>query len=369
MQGSKLIVSTFFGFFPYSLAHGFIEFPPLRGGTAGRVETAYCPHCGNGEGLCGDGGQWRAGSDLLNFAQGPVTTLTAGEIAEFRVKITAHHMGFFEFRICEQHLDGSVVNPEACLNQRRLQRAAPASDCVVNDVRGDCQPVDTRHPERWYLSPGVGDKTMRYEIPADLRCSSCTLQWQWWTANSCTPGGDTGCYWADFAAQGWDQGAWCGAYCGGCSSLLEANSSSSASLTSCGEEFRNCADIAVAGAGETMASTTLVTTSSEETMASTTVVTTSSEPETEPESEPEDETSSMPPASPSQCGSCMGCMWSHGLCYMDASKSYCESWSDNTWCGASLAQVQRHTSKSSKFLGLGLIQDGAWAARGVVDEL
>merc|ERR1712194_602862 len=125
-----------------------------------------------------------------------------------RVKITAHHMGFFEFRICDQPLDGSVVNPEACLNQRRLQRAAPASDCVVNDVRGDCQPVDTRHPERWYLSTGTGDKTMRYEIPADLRCSSCTLQWQWWTGNSCTPGGDTGCYWADFAAQGWDQGAW-----------------------------------------------------------------------------------------------------------------------------------------------------------------
>merc|ERR1711957_297052 len=104
-------------------------------------------------------------------------------------------------------------------------------------------------------------------------------------------------------------------------------------------------------------------------MASTTVVTTSSEPEMEPESEPEDETSSMPPASPSQCGSRMGCMWSNGICYMDASKSYCESWSDNTWRGASLAQVQRHTSKSSKFLGLGLIQDGAWAARGVVDGL
>lgn len=356
MPGSKLIAATFFGVLPSSLAHGFIEFPPLRGGIAGRVETAYCPQCGNGAGLCGDGGQWAAGSDLLNFAVGPVTTLTAGESAEFKVKITAHHMGFFEFRICDQHLDGSVVNPEACLNQRRLVRAAPASTCVVNDVRGDCQPVDTVHPERWYLPPGTGTHTMKYEIPADLRCSSCTLQWQWWTANSCSPGEGTGCYWADFAAQGWDQGAWCGAYCGGCSSLLEANSSSSASLTGCGEEFRNCADIAVQGAGETTAATT--------------VVATSSEPEAEPETEPEGETSSMPPASPSmppsQCGSCMGCMWSNGLCYMDASKSYCESWSDNTWCGASLAQVQRHTSK---FLGLGLIQDGAWAARGVVDEL
>merc|ERR1712194_266281 len=131
------------------------------------------------------------------------------------------------------------------------------------------------------------------------------------------------------------------------------------------EETMASTTLVTTSSEETMASTTVVTTSSEETMASTTVVTTSSEPETEPE----DETSSMPPASPSQCGSCVGCMWSHGLCYMDASKSYCESWSDNTWCGASLAQVQRHTSKSSKFLGLGLIQDGAWAARGVVDEL
>merc|ERR1712151_1319259 len=172
-------------------------------------------------------------------------------------------------------------------------------------------------------------------------------------------GEDTGCYWADFEAQGWDKRAWCGAFCGGCSSLLEANSSSNASLRGCGEEFRNCADIAVLGAGETIASTTVVATSSEP----------EAEPEAEPEVEPEADTSSVPPESssrPSACGSCMGCMWSTGLCYMDASKSYCESWSDNTWCGASLAQVKRHTSK---FLGLGLIQDGAWAARSVIEEL
>jgi len=366
MQNSKLIAAAFFWFLPSSLAHGFIEFPPLRGGTAGRVETAYCPQCGNGAGLCGDGGQWSRGSDFLNFAPGPVTTLKAGEIAEFRVKVAAHHKGFFEFRICDQRLDGSVVNPEACLNQHRLRRAAPASDCVVNDVRGDCQPVDTRHPGRWYLPPGTDTYTMKYHIPADLRCSSCTLQWQWFTANSCIPGEDTGCYWADFAAQGWNQRAWCGSFCGRCSSLLEANSSSSVRLTrGCGEEFRNCADVAVERAGETMASTTDVATNSEP----------ETEPEVEPEVEPEAETSSrasttMPPASSSmphsRCGSCMGCMWSHGLCYMDASKSYCESWSDNTWCGASLAQVQRHPPK---FLGLGLIQDGAWPTRGVTEEL
>merc|ERR1712232_1439588 len=69
-----------------------------------------------------------------------------------------------------------------------------------------------------------------------------------------------------------------------------------------------------------------------------------------------------------QCGSCRGCMKSDGGCCMDASKSYCESFSDNTWCGAApRALLQR---KKQQFLGLGLIQDGALKARGLVsDEL
>merc|ERR1711957_1103988 len=113
----------------------------------------------------------------------------------FSVKITAHHKGFFEFRICDQHLE---------------RRAPPAADCSVNDGRGDCQPLDTRHPERWYLPPGAGAYKMKYEIPADLTCTSCTLQWEWFTANSCIPGEDTGCYWADFAEKGWDRAGWCG---------------------------------------------------------------------------------------------------------------------------------------------------------------
>merc|ERR1712151_320713 len=113
------------------------------------------------------------------------------------------------------------------------------ADCRVNDDRGDCQPVDTRHPERWYLPPGTGTYKMKYEIPEDLRCSSCTLQWQWFTANTCLPGADTGCYWADFAAQGWNQGAWCGTFCGQCDSTMHRCASGA------GEEFRNCADIAI----------------------------------------------------------------------------------------------------------------------------
>merc|ERR1712194_412720 len=93
-----------------------------------------------------------------------------------------------------------------------------------------------------------------------------------------------------------------------------------------------------------------------------------SEPETEPEAEAEHEGSDGSSSVVGQCGSCRGCKTSDGGCCMDSSKSYCESFSDNTWCGAApRALLQR---KKQQFLGLGLIQDGALKARGLVsDEL
>jgi len=57
-------------------------------------------------------------------------------------------------------------------------------------------------------------------------------------------------------------------------------------------------------------------------------------------------------------------MWSNGICYTDATKSYCESWSDNLWCGEPvLGQVQRHG-----FLGPSLIQEGSVASKATVEK-
>lgn len=46
-------------------------------------------------------------------------------------------------------------------------------------------------------------------------------------------------------------------------------------------------------------------------------------------------TTTKPPSN-EVCGSCSGCLWgSSGLCYTnDIDESYCNAWSDNTWCGA-----------------------------------
>mmetsp|Transcript_66309 Transcript_66309/g.158633 ORF Transcript_66309/g.158633 Transcript_66309/m.158633 type:complete len:401 (-) Transcript_66309:253-1455(-) len=227
-------------------AHGYISMPPLRGGTQGNDRNGYCPHCGNGQTPCGDGNQWPTNSDFLNYESASFTALTAGSVQEFTIRITAHHKGHFEFGICDQRVSGATADPQACFDARKLERAAPPADCQPNDSRGDCQPIHPEYPERWYLPPGgAGVYSMRFKIPADLECSECTLQWRWWTANSCVPAPNYGCFFDLLAAEGlYDSSQWC-SFCGDCGDFEEG-------YYTCGEEFRNCADISVLpGSGST----------------------------------------------------------------------------------------------------------------------
>eukprot|EP00403_Amphidinium_massartii_P010089 CAMPEP_0178412288 /NCGR_PEP_ID=MMETSP0689_2-20121128/21940_1 /TAXON_ID=160604 /ORGANISM="Amphidinium massartii, Strain CS-259" /LENGTH=626 /DNA_ID=CAMNT_0020033535 /DNA_START=42 /DNA_END=1922 /DNA_ORIENTATION=- len=234
--------------------HGYVVMPPLRGGTSGNDDNGYCPHCGNGAGVCGDGGQWPDAADFLNYGAQAVTNLQAG-IQEFEVYITAHHRGHFEFAICDQHVSGDLADPQACFDAGKLRRADRPGDCVPNDARGDCQPIQADYPERWYLPPGTGTHRMRFVIPADLPCSSgsCTLQWRWWTGNSCAPAPNYGCFYQALAAEGWDANAWCGdEFCGTCGEY-------EAGYYDCGEQFRNCADVAVVGGQATTGESTSAT--------------------------------------------------------------------------------------------------------------
>lgn len=360
-----LAAALLMAFAPLAEAHAYLKFPPLRGGAQGSSSNAYCPQCGNGAGVCGDGGQWGSSSNFLDSLAGPRTSFSPGEEVEFSVQVTAHHMGYFEFSICDRHLDSSVADAQSCLDSHRLVRVGPAADCVANDARGDCQPLHAAYPERWYLPPGTGVHSMRYRIPDDLLCSSCTLQWRWWTANSCQPATDAGCYFDMMRSLGWDADAWCGAFCGSCPPSLLQSNASRASAAGCGEEFRNCADIAVGQGGSSPSPPS----------PSPPVPTADPEPEAEPEAEAESTLSptSAPGPSPAGCGSCTACMWSSGQCYSDASQSYCESWAENTWCGPSLAQVasarhaiRRHSAPA--FLGPSLIQDGTAVSRAALSS-
>lgn len=138
------------------------------------------PNCLNGGGPCGD-------SSSLDFFAGPQAEWTAGSIVPITVVVTAHHMGHYEFRVCDQVLNSSVADADACLNKWVLERATPEEaaaafgltpPCSRGDSRPHCVPFDANHPERWYLPPRGeidGTHTVYFKVPAGLQCDACTL--------------------------------------------------------------------------------------------------------------------------------------------------------------------------------------------------
>jgi len=172
-------------------------------------------------GICGNA----AGVPQVYNKVGEVQdTYVAGDVVDFKVVITAHHVGYFEFELCE---DASSLS-EACFMKHRLLKEGCECECP-GDSTLSCPECESCR--RWWkpllegeLSqtvtagyggttlPGKGnlvpyEYTMRYVIPAGLKTSRGVLRWHYMTTNSCT------------------------------------------SKTSSPEEFWNCADIAVSDAG------------------------------------------------------------------------------------------------------------------------
>jgi len=274
--------------------HAFIYYPPMRGGAFGNPDNAYCPHCLGTVDLpmptCGR-------DNFLNYASGPVTPFTAGQRVEFEIKVTAHHKGHFQFRLCDHTISsavGDLADQENCLNEHVLERVRPAeihSDCQPNDSRGDCQPFDEANPSYWYLPPSGGsmsaDYKFTYKLPDGVTCEKCTLQWWWSSANSCTPHPDAyRCYFQNMQALGWNASAWCS---GACSFSGVCPASQGANVL-CGEQFKNCADVQITDSGSGGTSQTEQGTAAP-------MPAPTPEPESEPESEPETE---APTAAPTQ---------------------------------------------------------------------
>jgi hypothetical protein len=314
----KLLVFFFFeAEFRHVDGYAYLFFPPSRNVNAHREGSSsglsgsliHCPHCGHGHGpatvkkkadghwpsekafgshgLCGD--PWKFADEFaglsdepfMKYTNAPQKVYVANSTVEFLVAVSTHHQGHFDFSICNRKLDstlGSHEDGQRCLNEYRLERADPSDaydDCVADDPRPDCQPIDPKHPGRWYLPPPsaltqtAGDDwtqeaaqyldgfsgsipggsllyRMKYKIPADLHCAHCTLQWYWSAGNYCLFDSDYIDYFQKtFPSAGWTQASsW---------SFFATQSWAPAKL--CGddfpEEFRNCADIAVVSTGRT----------------------------------------------------------------------------------------------------------------------
>eukprot|EP00746_Dinoflagellata_sp_MGD_P142577 gnl/MRDRNA2_/MRDRNA2_75519_c0_seq1.p1 gnl/MRDRNA2_/MRDRNA2_75519_c0~~gnl/MRDRNA2_/MRDRNA2_75519_c0_seq1.p1 ORF type:complete len:495 (-),score=67.55 gnl/MRDRNA2_/MRDRNA2_75519_c0_seq1:109-1593(-) len=273
--------------------HGYLAEPPSRNLFRNWQGTDNCPTCHAGKfnwkknprwkdpqfnQFCGDDGN-------LARSVGVQRTYKAGEIAEFAVGIKVNHQGHYEFRICDRPVTGAdKANPpaaQACFNKNLLVRATEQeiraaypnfAPCQIDDPRIDCQPFDERHPERLYIPytsslTKLGDRgtwknkegkryqemseshVMHFKIPKDLQCNECTLQWWWSTAmQSCLPDGDYVNYFGTtFKNAGWSNPTKWISYWAHQGEVRNPNSPRRCRDSNLGEEWINCADIAVKG--------------------------------------------------------------------------------------------------------------------------
>jgi len=278
--------------------HSYLAEPAARNSIKAVTGGENCPHClqaggpqtvelraggvwpsntvPESHGLCGDPVQGHAvESDWRNEEYLEPTsvqrTYTAGEVVEFVIAISTHHMGHYEFKLCNRTISGDTLasraEGQACLDAHVLLRAPLDSNCQPNDDNPDCQPIDPNFPGRWYLpppnygthgSPGntsavlpyaVGEvHKMRYVIPTGFSCDSCTLQWYWSTGNSCLYDDSYFDYFKNMQAAGWTSAAsWC-PWC--VTTWANCQNSCCGQSRSFGEEFWNCADVSVTWDGQ-----------------------------------------------------------------------------------------------------------------------
>jgi len=99
-------------------------------------------------------------------------TYQAGELIPLVVQVTAHHQGWFEFRVCS--LNGAPYEDEDCF-------ADPASLLTFTDgsTRYD---ITDQFPTRKGKSGHWFE--MEAYLPQDLECEHCVLQWRYHCGNS-----------------------------------------------------------------------------------------------------------------------------------------------------------------------------------------
>lgn len=99
-----------------------------------------------------------------------------------RVELTASHMGYFEFRLCD-----NIQAEQSCLDKHLLKLLGGTPSIPhPNDL-------DTR----FYPRNGSRIYEIRAQLPKKMECSSCVLQWRYVAGNNwgiCEDGnGAVGC--------------------------------------------------------------------------------------------------------------------------------------------------------------------------------
>lgn len=115
--------------------------------------------------MCGDdyggtqnnmaGGKWATGVVVESYSQ--------GQTIDVKIKITANHLGFFNFSLCVNN-DFSRKITEECLAKHPLTIIDP--DTGFEGMT-------------WDLPRSVTQKTLQLKLPANVHCTQCVLRWYW----------------------------------------------------------------------------------------------------------------------------------------------------------------------------------------------
>lgn len=247
---SFITAAVLFGIAPSALGHGMMCTPRQRGAYHSSKcgynlplppdpVTDHCAHCLNGgtvavvkgnlphgrwtvyeptrdfdssnrAGLCGDAAGHNyhmIGGDFmpLRYRNVPIVShWKTGDTVDFVAEIDTNHNGYFEFFLCDLDSCRSSDISEKCFRNGHCYKLnrVPHTDCEDprQNTHYECGPIDIVYPGRWYLpcrnTGSIGQHivggpsgTMRYKLPAGVRCKHCVVQWYWATANSCAPRG------------------------------------------------------------------------------------------------------------------------------------------------------------------------------------
>ena len=217
-------------------AHGFMKTPRTRGAYCsnevkpnlqlpeGCKAIDYCPHCLNGggvgsvrkalkgnfspyrsdnrvrAGLCGDAlgtNDHMVGGKYVPYEKAPIVAgYEPGSAIDFEIHINTNHNGFMVFYLCDLDACGTTDLEQKCFTGghcKKLERIS-ISRCEKGD-KFECGPIDEMDRTRWYVpcrGGGQKDKggksgTVRYQLPNNMNCKHCVVQFYWVTANSCNP--------------------------------------------------------------------------------------------------------------------------------------------------------------------------------------
>ncbi|XP_011429461.3 uncharacterized protein [Magallana gigas] len=176
-----MICLLFLALVPAVLGHGYLQEPPSRSSMwrfgfntphnyndnqlfCGGFDRQWNKNGGKC-GICGD--PWdgvRENEAGGRYATGIISRrYTEGQIIDVKVKITASHMGYFEFRLCPNN---NVHKPatQACLDQY-----------VLHQPSGSVRFLEQGRPQTY---------SIKVKLPKGLTCTQCVLQWKYNAGNS-----------------------------------------------------------------------------------------------------------------------------------------------------------------------------------------